>query len=377
MRPWSRNTKTIVIVLYLAAVLALLIAARPLLVPVAIAALVAYLLSPLVRLITLRTGLRRPRAVAAAYIFFLLVIIAIPSSFTSLIVRQVNRVDDDVDSILQAVESFVEQPIVLGPLILDPPRETILDLEQEIRTVVSQGSARVINALSGLGTNLVWIIIFFVTTYYLLRDGPRLREAFLRRLPEPLRTDADRLLREIDSVWGNYLRGQVILAAIIGVLTWLSMAAVGLRGALVIGIIAGVLDLIPSLGPLVGGLISIGVALILGSTSIDVSNLWFALIVGGIFFLIQQFENIWLAPKILGDRLRLHPAVVVTGVLGALALTGIIGAFVVIPIIASLSVLNRYLYARLTDRDPWPASEAKPDKPPDLAAEPLPDPESS
>lgn len=352
---WSRTTKSFVVGIYLVALLGLLVAARPLLVPLGISFLLGYLLNPVVRVFMRNWKFTRPRAATLTYILFLFVVIAIPSSFTSLTVSQVDRLADDVDDILLAVETFFEAPVEIGRFTFDPPQQTILSLDQEIRTLVSQGSSRVIEALSGLGTNFVWLIIIFVTTYYFLRDGPKLRSWALRQVPEHSRGDVDRLLHEMDLVWGTYLRGQVILAAIIGVLTGLSMTAVGLRGALLIGLIAGVLDLIPSLGPLVGGAISVAVALVLGSSTLDLSNLWFALIVGGIFFLIQQFENIWLAPKILGDRLQIHPALVVIGVLGALAITGILGAFVVIPAIASLGILNRYVFARLFDREPWPA----------------------
>ena len=352
--PWSRTTKSFFVGFYILALLALLYAARALLTPLLISGLLAYLLNPLTRLLSRRFPIQRKTAVRITYLAFILIVIAIPSSFTSLAARQVNRLADDVDSILVAVDRFVEAPIQLGRFTLDPPRETIVALDEEIRTLVSQGSTRAIESIRNLGTNLVWIIIIFVSTYYLLRDGQQLRKSLLHQLPAGYRSDIERLLAEIDLVWSTYLRGQVILAAIIGILTGLSMALVGLRGALVIGLIAGVLDLIPSLGPLVGGVISVVVALVLGSNSLMVTNFWFAVIVGGIFLVIQQFENIWLAPKILGDRLKLHPALVVIGVLGALALTGILGAFIVIPLIASIFIVNRYVYARLFDRDPWP-----------------------
>lgn len=352
--PWSRTTKSFFVGIYILALLALLYAARALLTPLLISGLLAYLLNPLTRLLSRRFPIQRKTAVRITYLAFILIVIAIPSSFTSLAARQINRLADDVDSILVAVDRFVEAPIQLGRFTLDPPRETIVALDEEIRTLVSQGSTRAIESIRNLGTNLVWIIIIFVSTYYLLRDGQQLRKSLLHQLPAGYRSDIERLLAEIDLVWSTYLRGQVILAAIIGILTGLSMALVGLRGALVIGLIAGVLDLIPSLGPLVGGVISVVVALVLGSNSLMVTNFWFAVIVGGIFLVIQQFENIWLAPKILGDRLKLHPALVVIGVLGALALTGILGAFIVIPLIASIFIVNRYVYARLFDRDPWP-----------------------
>ena len=359
--PWSRNTKYFVISLYIIGLVWLLFSIQSLLAPIIIAVLLAYILSSIVNLFTRRFGWRRERAAILAFILFLLVMVGIPSSFTPILVRQINRVAMDVDNILGAVESFVETPIQIGQFTLDPPRDTIANLDQEIRALVGSSSSRAIEAVSNLGANVVGFIILIVLTYYLLRDGPRLRAWFIHLIPKGFRSDADRLLHEIDLVWGIYLRGQVILAAIIGVLTGTSMALIGLRGALLIGIIAGVLDLIPSLGPLVGGFIAVIVALVLGSTRIAVPNFWFGVIVGGIFVLIQQFENIWLAPKILGGRLKMHPALVVVGVLGALTISGILGALIVIPIMASVFILSRYVQAMLQDRSPWPDPTPAPD----------------
>jgi predicted PurR-regulated permease PerM len=350
---WSSSTKYLVVGLYIAGFIALVSATRSLLGPLVIALLLAYVLNPIAAWLTRRTNLVRSRAVTLTFLAFITLVIAIPSSFTSLIARQISRLPNDVESILLAIDSFIAEPIQIGQFTLDPPRDTIISLEQEIRSLASQASSLAVETLSGLGTNLIWLIIIFVTTFYLLRDGPKLKNWILRLFPDNYQLDVDKLIGQMDIVWGTYLRGQVILATIIGVMTGVSMALVGLPGALAIGLIAGVLDLIPSLGPLVGGVISVFVALILGSSNLAVSNLWFGIIVGIIFILIQQFENIWLAPKILGESLKLHPSLVIIGVLGALTLSGILAALVVIPLIASGFIISRYVHAKLLDKDPW------------------------
>ncbi len=350
---WSRPTKYLVAGLYLAGMIWLVFAARPLLSSLVIALLLEYVLNPVVKFFMQRAALPRTRAVVLTYFLFIGVVILLSSSFTSLAIRQINTFSNDVERILLAFENFASAPLRIGRFTFNPPRETIIELDEEIRALVSQASSGAIETLSGIGTNLVWLIVIFVTTFYLLRDGPKLRDWFIRLFPKAHQADIQRLMQQVDVVWGTYLRGQVILAAIIGILTGISMAIVGLRGAIVIGIIAGVLDLIPSLGPLVGGLISVVVALILGSSSLDISNFWFAVLVAGIFIVIQQFENIWLAPRILGSSLKIHPALVVIGVLGALALIGIVGALVIVPVMASVMIISRYAHAKLLDRDPW------------------------
>jgi predicted PurR-regulated permease PerM len=140
---------------------------------------------------------------------------------------------------------------------------------------------------------------------------------------------------------------------LIAIMTSVGMTAVGLRGAVGVGILAGILDIIPSVGPLIAGVIAGLVALIFGSSYLDISNLFFALIVVLIFLVIQQIENIWLRPQIMGQTLRLHPGVIFVGVIGALVLSGVLGALVIIPLMASVAVLGRYIKAKLRGQDPW------------------------
>jgi predicted PurR-regulated permease PerM len=95
------------------------------------------------------------------------------------------------------------------------------------------------------------------------------------------------------------------------------------------------------------------VAFVLGSTILPLSPFWFTLLVVGLFIAIQAFENIWLRPRIFSHRLRLHPAVVVVAIVGALALAGVVAALVIVPLISSLEVLGRYVYRRILGVDPW------------------------
>ena len=89
--------------------------------------------------------------------------------------------------------------------------------------------------------------------------------------------------------------------------------------------------------------------MVLGSTYLNIPNGWFGLIVAALYFFVQQIENIWLRPQIMSNRLRLHPGVIFVGVVGALAVQGILAALLIVPIMASVSILGRYIYSKLTD----------------------------
>jgi predicted PurR-regulated permease PerM len=107
------------------------------------------------------------------------------------------------------------------------------------------------------------------------------------------------------------------------------------------------------------------VAVIAGSTYLPVSNLWFTLLVIGIFVLIQAVENVWLRPRIMGSSLNLHPGVVFIAIVGALSLAGIFAALIVVPVLGSTAVIAHYIHAKIMDIPPWPDVQITSQLPPD------------
>ncbi|HSH04682.1 MAG TPA: AI-2E family transporter [Anaerolineae bacterium] len=204
---------------------------------------------------------------------------------------------------------------------------------------------------------IFWLILILATTFYLLRDWSLLREWFFAQILPAYRSDARRLYQDITLIWQAYLIGQLMLMTAIGVLTTLGLLAVGLPRAVAIGIMAGVLDLIPSAGPAVAMVVGTIVAFFQGSTLIDISNGWFSLLVLTIFVIIQTLENVWLRPRIIGYQLRLHPAVVFAAVMISLTLFSILLTLLIVPLIGTALVLGRYARARLFNLPPWPEDE--------------------
>ena len=360
---WSRSTRYYVLSIILAGTAWLLFTFRELIGPLVISALLAYILNPLVGLMTRRTRLRRNLAVLIVYFFFLAVLITIPSIITPVVVRQIARLSVDLQSIQFRAEELFSSPIVIGNTIL-LLEQLLPDVEQLFQDIVGAIPGGALGVLTGITTNIIWVLVTLVTTYYLLQDGPRVRDWLIKLAPSAYRVDATRMMDDFDRVWSAFLRGQLILMSIIGVLTGIGVALVGLRGALIFGFLAGVLDVIPSLGPLLAGLIGTLVASFLGSSYLPISNGLFGLLVLGIFLLIQQIENIWFRPRIMGHTLRLHPGLVFVGVIGALALVGVLGALVIIPVMASIKIIGQYTHAKLFGVNPWESPGSQEEKTP-------------
>jgi predicted PurR-regulated permease PerM len=348
---WSRATRYLALIIVLTGLVWLLFAVRALIGPLVIAALLAYVLNPAVTLITSRTKLSHNLSASLVYLLFLAVLVAILVIFVPVVISQAKSLSLELQGIKVQLEDVLASPITF--LGFDLPLDELLAELQEISSPLLKPE-RVLRVLKATTTNLTWILVILVTTYYLLRDWERLREWLIRLAPEAYQPDVRRLHEEIKGVWRAYLRGQLLLMLLVGVLTGLGSAAVGLPGAVVLGLLAGALDLIPSLGPTVALMVAAVVAWFEGSTYLPLSNALFTVVVVALYTLVQMVENIWLQPRIMERSLRLHPGLVFVAVVSALTLVGALVALIIVPLIGSAMVVGRYVRCRILGFEPWP-----------------------
>lgn len=144
-------------------------------------------------------------------------------------------------------------------------------------------------------------------------------------------------------IWATYLKGHLVLALAIGGLTGVVNAGIGLEWPLALGVIAGLFEPIPTFGAMAAALPAVAVALWRGSSVIPVSSWVFALIVLGVYVLIQQIGVLVIEPRVMGARLHLPPLVVFLGVLAGAVIGGPIGALIAVPVIASVREVAVYL----------------------------------
>jgi predicted PurR-regulated permease PerM len=154
------------------------------------------------------------------------------------------------------------------------------------------------------------------------------------------------LAERLVTVWVTYVKGQLVLALVIGGLTWVVSAGIGLKWALALAAVAGLFETVPSVGPIVAVIPAVIVALWQGSSVIPVENWVFALIVLGVYVLIQQVGALIIEPLVLGERLHLPPPLVFIGVIAGAVLGGVVGALLAVPLIASVREVIVYLQER-------------------------------
>ena len=178
-----------------------------------------------------------------------------------------------------------------------------------------------LDILSVVTTNLMWALLVLVSLYYFIKDGPKLKPWITSLVLPDYQKEIDRLIEEILNIWGVFLRAQLIIFAVLAILLALS---------------------------------SLAVIWLYQTGLIRFSTLGLIFILILIYSLVQQVDNLWLRPQLMGHHLHLHPGLVVVSLIGALAISGILGALLIVPAIASAKVLGRYLYNKLLGLPAWP-----------------------
>ncbi len=349
-KSWSKTTRYFVLALSLAAILWFMFSASTLIVTLAIAAVLAFLLNPTVNYVNRNTRLERTWAVLLVYLFSLAVLITGVIILAPIIPAQIANLVEELQIITEQVQEQIAEPIEF--MGFDIPLDQVIGDFEIIPTDFIQADA-IIGLVQSVSTNVGWVLLVLVTTYYLLQDWPQLRDWLLNLAPSDYSDDVQRLYQEIKSVWQRYLKGQLRLTLIIGFFTGLGGALIGLPGWLAIGVLAGVLDIILTVGPAVVMIVIGLVAYFAGSTYLPMSNVWFAVLAVGLSALLQVIEQIWLRPRIMGHSLRMHPGVVFIAIIGALALAGVLAALIIIPVVGSIVIIGRYIYYKIFDLDPW------------------------
>jgi len=183
------------------------------------------------------------------------------------------------------------------------------------------------NLFSGIFT----VLMIFVLTYYMLIDETNIKKYISSLLPADHREDAISVINKIASKVGSWFRGQMFLGIIIFVVDYIGLSIIGVPYALILALIAGLLELIPTVGPIISGSIATIVALTISP--------WKALFVVAFYFLIQMFENLFLVPKVMQKAVGISPVVIILAIFIGAKLFGILGAMLSVPLAASLSVV--------------------------------------
>jgi predicted PurR-regulated permease PerM len=281
--------------------------------------IVAFLLAPLVERLE-RPLRRRGLAIGLGAATALVVVIGGLALLAVPLVRETRQLAEAAPNYAETLSS--DQPIsVFGLEISGEVRQRI---GQELGARASEWSAVAARTALRVAGGVVDVVFVFVLGIYLLASGPAVRRWVVDLVPANRRADAVRVEAEARRVFGSYIRGQLLLGLIVGTLSTLAYLVLGVPYAVFLGVLAGILELVPIVGPIVAGAAAAVVAL----TQPFPLVLW----VVAAAIAIQQIENNLLVPRISGPAVGLHPLAALLAVLVGVELAGLAGAIFAVPL---------------------------------------------
>lgn len=367
--PWARTTKIIVIIVALLLLTLAFYLFRGLVRHIIIAAILAYVLTPVFGYVERHTPLKRSLAVVLVYFLLAFSVVTLLVALGIEAVNQVDRLINDLPSIVAELTNklvvIARQPIVIGPIKIDLLTMDLTAVRDQfvgiIQGLLVPSSELLASLASGTVSTVLVIVFIFIMSIYIAIDMPRFGGLIADLATEPgYRDDAQRLTGQFSHIWRAYLRGQVTLALIIGMVVWASMTLLGLNNAIAVGIIAGLLEFLPVMGPIIAAVIAILAALLQPDTPFGLNPFSYAAIVLAVMIIIQQIENNLLVPRIVGGALDLHPLVVIIGVLAGTSVAGVLGAILAAPTLATIKLLGSYGWRKLFDLEPFADPEPEP-----------------
>ena len=273
--PWSLPFRYTIGIIIFAALVALLFYAHEAVKMLVIAAFAAYLISPAVVFLMERTRLSRAAAVNVVYFSALVVMVGIPSILTPIFFDEIQLVAQDLLDLSAQISDFLSNPIVVAgyAIHLEQLGKSLADLQGNLLTPLPEEALALIESTS---INVLWFLVILVSVHLFMTEWPHMRDRLVHFAPEPYHAEINELYRRLRNVWTAYLRGQIVLMLVVGVVFTIAWAVIGIPGALVLGVIAGLFTLVPDVGPLLAFALAFGVALLEGSTWIPLSNFWVA-----------------------------------------------------------------------------------------------------
>lgn len=320
----------------------------PILTPFVFAAMLGWLGDPTVDRLQ-RRGWKRQSAVTLVFCLMALSLLVALVLLVPMLERQLHTLVESLptyrDWFIGTALPWIERRTGIELLAwLDPER--IFQLIREHWENAGGIAATMLGYLSASSFALIaWmanVVLVPFLTFYFLRDWDLLKERVAALVPRDHIETVTRLAKESDQVLGAFLRGQFSVMLVLGVLYAIGLWAVGLDLGLLIGFIAGLVSFVPYLGPATGMVLGVLAALV------QYGDWFHVLLVLGVFGIGQVIESYFLTPKLVGDKIGLHPVAVIFAIMAGGQLFGFLGVLLALPVAAVANVLLRYAHERYT-----------------------------
>jgi predicted PurR-regulated permease PerM len=299
--------------------------------------LFSIVLMPLVDWFARFKHMPRPLAVLLSYVCVMIVVGAVLEIIIPPLFEQANQ-------LVQSLPRFLQEATSPDALLTRTMERFGVDLKsalsgagaqaQDLAKAVLSNAATVVRDITTIAVGIIVVMVF---CFYLLNEGHTFRANLQRIVPTKHREKADFLVESVVAAVGGYVRAQITVALMVGALAGLASWLIQIRFPLIIGVLAGLLELIPFFGPTLGAIPAVIIAAFQGSW-IKVGLIIVA------FIIIQQIESNIIGPRIMAHGVGLHPLVVIVVVLIGIELAGVWGALFAVPTAATIVAIGRRIY---------------------------------
>jgi predicted PurR-regulated permease PerM len=353
---WSPTTKLLVSMVLLVIAAILLVRFGEVIPPLIVACILGFVLSPIVRRVEERLKIKRIWATLIVYVLMLGLASLVPILIVPILVDQFGRLNVNIQEIINTVEDFLARKVVIGDFSID--LAAVFDqFAGSLQNLFEPYIGQTLGIAFDVIGSAVWAVFILVISFYLVKDGAQFWRWLEGLVPPMYREDYVRLKGEIYFIWSSFFRGQLILAFIVSLLFVVIGLIIGIPFAIAMAVFAGLMEFIPSIGHGIWLFVASLLVFFRGSTWLPLQNWLVMVILIGLHLIFEQVDLNFLIPRIIGRRVRLHPLVVILGIIVGAVLAGVLGVVLAAPSIASIRVIGRYVYARLFDLDPYPVEE--------------------
>ncbi len=313
---------------------------------VVFALIIYYAFAPLVNWLSKK--LPKSWSVIVVYIVTIILLVSAGVGLAQVIISEaqelIEKFPDIMASTQKMITNFFDQTPIRNQVdqLLSSLDERLTDVVSYISENWQDGVAGIGSVVSAVSSTVITIVTGPVIAFFLLKDKDKFARTVHSLIPPHLRADFDQLVKESDQQIGGFLKGQILSGIALGVMYWVTFLIMRLDYATIIATLAGVLSLIPYIGLLI--------AFVPGLFIAFQNSFTYALIFVAVWFVVQWLHDNLLLPKIMGNRLQIHPLTIMIVVLVMGDLLGFMGILFGIPIYALVKIIVKYIFARLKRR---------------------------
>jgi predicted PurR-regulated permease PerM len=334
--------------------------------PFILGLLLVYLLDPPVRWLS-RRGMRRSLAIILVYVVALVLFLEFLNLTLTPLINEIVRLLQDLPGLAQQLQDQVDRLSDIYDRLAIP--EAVRQwIEATIASITQGGEGGgpafdptallpVLTGVTSLIGGLFAYVILPVWVFYVLKDRVVLTRQFDRSLPQAWRFDVWAILRIVRRLFGQWVRAQLILGVTVGVFTFIGLLILSAtvdpifgRYAILLSVTAGILELLPIIGPIISAIPAVLLAATAGVEAVIAAL--------ALYLIVQQVENNVLVPKIQGDAIELHPALVMFAIVIGGSLAGLLGAILALPTAAAIRDVTRYVFRRLSPESSEPLADS-------------------